>query len=343
MTDERDDVAAAQAEDDSVGQLLRLAGHRPAPPEDVAHRVRQAVHAEWQRARRRRSHAAQWLLGLGLAASVLLALGVWRHWNRVAPQPQIAAVLERVAGSPTGVWMTLPEATQAREQAHVGRSLPAGAIFETGSESRAALRLSGGASVRVDAHSRLTVVAEATLSLERGAVYVDSDPTRHGAPVEVRTVRGIAREQGTQFEVRIVEPEVRLRVREGAVRLEAGGRAVDARGGDEVRTAASEIARSTVARTGQEWSWVLDVAPTFALEGRSLTEFLDWACRENGWTLRYADAVSQSAAGEVVLHGSLRGLNPAEAVSAVLPTVGFSQRLDNGSLVLARAVPKAQP
>jgi len=335
MSDERDDPTPLGAEaHDPVARLLRLAGPRPAPPAELAARVRASVHAEWRRSLRRRS-AAPWAFGLALAASILLALSVSRRHPAAIPEaPRSVALLERIAGSPTGVWL-LPDGS-ARQPARPGASVPLGVAVETGSDTRVALRLTDGPSVRVDSGSRLRMVDPATLELSHGALYVDSDPDHHAAPLVVRTPQGIARERGTQFEVRVLGPAMRVRVREGQVQLEAGGRSEQAEAGEELRTEGASLTRGRVPGAGREWSWVLEVAPPFGLEGRTLAELLRWACRENGWRLRYADSPSETAAGDVVLHGSVEGLSPQEALAAVLPTVGYAEHRDGDILVLSR-------
>jgi ferric-dicitrate binding protein FerR (iron transport regulator) len=243
-------------------------------------------------------------------------------------------VVERVTGPLARLQVS---ATPSSRTLGRGDVVVAGLALETDDHTRAALRLTGGASVRLDRNTRLTFDSAARVSLVSGALYVDSPPGAKGSPIEVRTPRGLMRELGTQFEVRVLEPEVRVRVREGAVRVETSGPPQDARRGDEVRTNGHDLTRASVALSGAPWDWVLDVAPPFALEGRTLADFLSWACRENGWTLQYVDDAATHAAGEVVLHGSVQMLTPTQAVEAVLPTVGFAHRVEGGTLVIARA------
>ena len=75
-----------------------------------------------------------------------------------------------------------------------------------------------------------------------------------------------------------------------------------------------------------------------SLEGRSLRDFLLWIAGENGWQLRYADAAVEEKASTTILHGSIQGLTPEEALSAVLPTSGVAHRLENGVLLIRLAV-----
>jgi ferric-dicitrate binding protein FerR (iron transport regulator) len=306
---------------DPVESLLRLAGTRPAPPVERARRVRAAVHREWTRgvnARRRRTR------NVALAAAAALALAIGLQWRGpvAGPAAQVAR-MERVTGLGSG----LPA---------IGEAIHAGAVVATGGASRAALRLPTGASVRLDTNTRVTFRSPSVVRLSHGAIYVDTPPG--ASPLEVQTPKGIARELGTQFEVRVLESEVRVRVREGVVRLSQERRVEDARQGDELRTAGSDIARAAIPVHGMSWSWVLDIAPPFALEGRTLAEFLAWACRENGWTLEFADEAASRTAGQTVLHGSVEALTPAQSVAAVLPTSGFVARNDGQRLIVARGV-----
>jgi ferric-dicitrate binding protein FerR (iron transport regulator) len=180
------------------------------------------------------------------------------------------------------------------------------------------------------------------VALERGAVYVDSagaHPTQHlqlgASPISIHTPAGLVRDIGTQFQVRIEArldgPGIRIRVRDGQVRLtDANG--VDARAGagEELfsRPDGSDrsIDRRPIAVTGSEWAWAERAAPPFSVEGRTLGAFLDWVSREGAWTVTFADRRFSEAARATVLHGRpdlLKGLTPAEALDVVLPTCGL--------------------
>jgi ferric-dicitrate binding protein FerR (iron transport regulator) len=322
------------AEEAMVERLIRVAGkRRPVPPER-AMRVRATVHAEWRRAiRTDRRHRATSRLAWSIAAAatiiVGLTLGAWRFgvgpWVPVLP----AASVERVVAS-----VRLVDGERAFLE--TGEALLPGSLLETGADGRLAIRLASGHSVRLDTDTRLRLRSGSALDLDRGAVYVDSGvPDGGQKSIAIRTPLGVARDIGTQFEVRFRDESMLVRVREGDVELDHAGRAETASAGTELQLDASgELSRRAVPLHGTEWDWAVRIAPAFDLEGQSLAEFLGWASRETGMTVVYLDASTAQEARDIELRGSVEGLTPEEALAAVLPTCGLEHEIEEGTVIL---------
>ncbi len=85
-----------------------------------------------------------------------------------------------------------------------------------------AMTLTSGVHLRLDASSTARLDSATDVVLERGAVYVDSagaHPTQPDAsPISIHTPAGLVRDIGTQFEVRLDDAGLRIRVRDGEVR-----------------------------------------------------------------------------------------------------------------------------
>jgi ferric-dicitrate binding protein FerR (iron transport regulator) len=177
-------------------------------------------------------------------------------------------------------------------------------------------------------------LAAGVIELSAGAVYVDTGG--ESGRFEVRTPLATARDVGTQFEVRLVDRTVRLRVREGAVELSDGTRSVAGRAGTEVTLSATGAMSRPIATHGSEWDWTAAVALPFEIEGATLSAFLARIAREHGWTVRYADAALAREASDIILHGSVRGLPPGEAVGVAIATSGLRHRLEGGELLVLR-------
>ena len=244
-----------------------------------------------------------------------------------APAAVVEVFLGQATGGTPGGDGLLPLA--------VGSALGAGDVAETGAiqgeASGVALRLASGPSVRIDQGSRIQMVSDSVITLDRGAVYVDS--RRAGDAIEVRTTLGVVRDIGTQFEVRLVEDDdvagLQIRVREGRIDLEAGGQHHEAGAGEQLtQLADGELIREAISIHGPEWDWVLSSAAVPELEGLSLGEFLDWFAREGGWTLDYADTETADRARETILHGTNNGLSAREAADLVFLGSGLSYRVD---------------
>jgi ferric-dicitrate binding protein FerR (iron transport regulator) len=335
------------AADDVAIRLLRMAGDRPPAPELPASRVRAAVRHEWRAVVRRRARRRRVLASAGIvvaAAAILIAIGGVAI-DEPAPVPAGAqvAVVEQLEGTP----QRISGSSADPERALLSRHDPVRTHewIETDARTRVALRFSGGTSVRFDAGSRARALSSTSLELAAGAVYVDTGRESEGTPsrrsgrqarFEIRTPMGSALDVGTQFEVRLLDQAVRLRVRSGAVELRDRERSVSARGGTEITMSPSGAVSSPIAQHGPEWQWTARVAPPLPFDGLSLASFLAHVAREEGWTLQYADPALGREASSIVLHGAIDGLTAVEAVDVAIASSSLRHELRDGELVVRR-------
>ncbi len=332
-TDARDDEEAVR--------LLRIAGARGSVPDARTARVREAVHARWQVVNRRRTirTRVRWTAGTIPAAVVVLLVGsrgVLERTSTLEDQVVVAAV-ERLDGTPkllTSVTNDNARALGPRDDVRTGERV------QTDARARVALRFADGTSVRLDRDSRVQILSAGAIELLSGAVYIDTGRT--SGRFEVRTAVAIARDIGTQFEVRLVPNEttsglaLRVRVRTGVVELEHEGRFASGRAGTEVTFSAAGTISRPMPAYGPAWEWAVSLAPPLDIEGQTLSAFLGRFAHEHGWELRYIDAALAREASEIVLHGSVAGLPPADAAQVAITTSGLRGRLDNGELVVMR-------
>ena len=306
-----DDHGMNGREDATTARLLQLAGPRREVSAARAARVRAGVHQAWAHEIRRRRVRRMLLVvpaSLAAAAAIVVAVYITRA-TEVAPAAVVGTSRD-------------------------GRHVRAGEWIVTDSAARTAIRTATGTSVRVDAGSRVRLQTDTIVELTSGAVYVD---TAEGAPaLEIRTPYGTAIDIGTQFEVRLVAEALRVRVRTGAVAVKRDRESIQVGPGTEVTLTSQGAESRTVSRFGAEWEWAASLAPAVPMNGRPLAAFLADLSREHGWVVRYADAALAREASVIVLHGSVEGLQPAEAVSVALTTAGLSFTLEHGELLIAR-------
>jgi ferric-dicitrate binding protein FerR (iron transport regulator) len=318
---------------DTIGELLRLTGPRPAVSAERTARVKEAVRAEWRAAVAEgrdpiaaggKRAAPIRLLALAAMLLAVVAIPLVRGWR---PFPSPARPLARVEiGS-----NRLP----------AGTSLSSGAILETGGGERLALRLPSGHSLRLDAGSRARLVSGGVVDLLGGALYLDSGdrsgPAGGRPAVDIRTPAGTVHEIGTQFEVRLLDAAVRVRVREGAVAIRRRAGGTEVREGRELVLDPGGSAREgPLLDPEAAWRWAGEAAPMMAIDGRTLGEFLAWYARERGLSIRYADADLAASVPAIRLSGSIEGMRLDEALSSVLSVSGLSHRIDGAILSVER-------
>ena len=310
--------------DDDVARLVRRAASRPAIPTDTADRVHAAVHAAWERSKRRQRPARvrrRQVWALAAAAAVVLTLiGVRIAFRRdaVATADTLARVEQVLGGSNVG-----PGDSVVAEQWLI-------------TEADGLLTLGGGWSIRLAPDSRARFLSAATVELDRGAVYVDSGArSERSGSVVVATAFGRVAELGTRFLVRVDEQKLQVRVRDGSVAVGEGHGRHEAHGGTELTVdATGRASLRQVPVFGPDWDWVLRAAPAPRIDRRPLTELLDWVGREGGWAIEFRDEQARTRVLETVLHGDVDGLTPEEALAATLPTCGLVHAVESGRLVL---------
>jgi ferric-dicitrate binding protein FerR (iron transport regulator) len=316
--------------EDQIGELLRLAGRRRVPDGDEMKKAREAAHAEWTLAVHHRTWRSRWRVLAGsviAAAACVLAAWAWMRPTRV-PTPVIVAPIEiATLQRITGTIEITSKDLGPRKVREPGVRVKVGDRIAVLDDSRAAFVLASGIAVRLDRGSVAIVEAHDRLALERGAAYIDSGREGGHASLRIETSLGVIRHLGTQFEVRVAAASVRVRVREGSIALErAGSRLVGSAGEALTVSDGKPPERERIATTGAEWAWIAELAEPFTLEGATVKSFLDWIGREEGWQWRIEDPALRARADRIVLHGSIEGLTPAEALDVVLPASGLAVR-----------------
>ncbi len=325
---------ADPAEDDTVARLLRAAGNRPPVPSEDAAIVKAAARAEWQqtvrmeRQKRRFTRLAGGLLAAAAAAILVLNTGVGDSlWRSVAPPvAQIATV--------TGKAVTSQVMIVEQNLHSPGDKLWAKDIVATASDNdtlpvRMVLQMASGASVRLDAGTRLLMQSSSALKLESGTVYVDSQ----GAKIELQTDWGMVTNVGTRYEVSVAPDKswLRVRVREGAVQLaDSQAKLQTISAGEELMTTADEPIVNKLSPCGPEWQWTQDTrlrAP-FNVEEPLLHDALSWAAAEGGWELKFASRALAANIASTTVFGDIKDGSLEEALQVWTRSSNLSYRIE---------------
>lgn len=318
--------------EDDIERVLIAAGPRAKPPAEIERELRETLRIEWravvaqQRSRRRRTM-------LALAASVAAAaVGAWL----VTPNFTAPAAAVGTIALAHGELLVKSGRLSRWKPAAGGQLVSTGQILATGPASRGAIALAGGISARLDEATEVRLAAADRLVIGRGAVYVDAgaDSVR-AAPLEIVTPAGSIRHLGTQYEVRVLNDGVRLRVREGRVLWESDvGTATGQAGEQLVVGPGGRVERGHIAPFSEDWGWTIAAAPAIELEGMLLPDFLAWVARELGCRIEFSTPEVERGAQTVVLHGSATGLRPAQALEAVFATTRMQATVLDGRILV---------
>jgi ferric-dicitrate binding protein FerR (iron transport regulator) len=270
---------------------------------------------------------------MAMAASVAVAaIGAWFALPMLNQPAAPLATLSRVSGAveagSDGDW----------QPAVVRQALGAGQEIVTGPQGRAALLLRDGVSLRLDTDTRIALLTPERIVVTRGAVYLDAGRGSGVAdPLVIESRFGTTRHLGTQYELRVAPDAMLVSVREGRVEVSGTGPVTQADAGEQLLLKADgSMRRQTIARTAALWDWTQEVTPPFAIEQRTLSEFLVWVSRETGREIEFGSPRLQSSAAEIVLRGSIAGLRPDAALAAVMATTPLDYSADR-SLISVRA------
>jgi ferric-dicitrate binding protein FerR (iron transport regulator) len=315
-----------ESEDERV---LRTGLHVSPLSPDAMSRIRAATEAEWraniERAPRR------WLRHATAASFfVVAALGGWYFMGPAGHQDrgELAAHLVRV-GAPGVVEEHLLRADTAVNE---GAVLRTGRTYEA--IGPALIDLDGGGNLRLAPGSEFEILAKDDIRLESGEMYVDIPPDIVASSAFIaRTTAGEFRHVGTQFALAMIQGDTRLRVREGSVHwLAASGESTVKAGTEVVFADGAKAAERPVATSGTAWDWTAQTTPDFEIDNRPLGEFLQWVARESGRKLVLADDQARKQAANIRMHGSVHGLTPMQALSAVMATTELRYDLPDGQI-----------
>jgi ferric-dicitrate binding protein FerR (iron transport regulator) len=147
----------------------------------------------------------------------------------------------------------------------------------------------------------------------------------------------VIRDIGTRYEVRLSAQELRVRVRDGRVEVLSAFGVREADRGGQLRVTSSGILASRAPTSGADWDWIVRAMAPPQLEGRPLTEFLAWAEREGGRTIRFADPALERSTAATIVYGAIERLTVEEALDVVLPSCGLARRNDGDIITIVAA------
>ncbi len=327
--------------EEAFAELLGKAPPRVSPPEAVETEVRQAIHAEWQKVVKQDSRSRH-SISFALAASVLLAVFATLNLLRdplADFESQQLATIDRQFGDRIITTKGTSTSTQVA-------SIEGGDVVETGSDSGFALGWHGGGSLRIDENTVVVFEKVNQIYLQKGRVYFDSkdilsqQPQTEAEEFLIRTDSGLIQHIGTQYMTEVTTDGTTVSVREGRVSVasDQGNRRAEI--GEQLSIADSGAMSVTkIDGFDNQWQWIEKTTPAINLDGRPVSQALNWVSRESGLTVVFASDAAEFLAASTELRG-LQGqldLEPTRALELFMLTVDLDARIDGGSIVVSEA------
>jgi ferric-dicitrate binding protein FerR (iron transport regulator) len=315
-------------DDEGLKSLLRWAGRRPMPPDEVSSAVYQHSRSAWL-AQVRRRHALRrgYAWAAGGAAFVMACWGAWNlypHQVVATVAPGQAVIINH------SLWHPLAGDTDG--------NLFEGDTLQTFGQG-AQLQRADGTDLRVSDNASLSFPSPSTVRLRRGRLYVQTHGVARTRDLVVNTDLGSIEHLGTQFLVERDNDALLVAVRDGRVALHyPQHEAVELRDGQAARVVPhGELQRWDLEAFDSVWDWADGLAPPLAIDGQSLYAVLNQIAQRSGLVLRFSTPAAESAARSLALHGAPLELQPRDALAAVLATTTLSgTAADRVILVSAR-------
>jgi hypothetical protein len=310
---------------DLVAALIRAAGRRAEPPADAYQKVLAAATAAFREktARRRGRMTLLWAAAASAAALTIALSMQWGLSSSRSPVAMVARSVGSVEFATGDSWQPMSEA---------GGALAKGARLRTLAGGGVALALDGGASLRLAAVTEVQLEGPRRVLLRSGKLYLDNHGSV-GTGYQIETPVGTARDVGTQFELHVADGVLRLRVREGRVEIDRGGRLLSSSAGEQLEIdALGGVTRSSIAATGAAWQWTEMTAPAPDIDGQPATVLLAWVARETGRRLHYESPSVATRAAAVILHGNISHLAPLAALDIMLATTDLEYALTGDTM-----------
>ena len=318
---------------DLLGDLVRTIGRRHEPPAEDYEHVLLAARSAWQKKVRERKRQRAFLAMAACLAIVLISGATLMRWTMTKPALLASTLLVhgdvRVQSPGESVWRRMRTAEE----------MASGVRVRSGLNSGAALALSDGTSLRLGAHSQITFDSARVVKLHAGALYVDTGVAHAAGSLRIDTPLGAVHDVGTTFEVLAAADAVRVRIREGRVRLDRVGAVSDIQAGHDEEVEIDReghVMRRAFSRNGKEWKWAESLAVAPDIEGRPLLQLLVWVARETGRQLKFDGPEAEAQARSVTLHGTAANLAPLEALDVLLSTTDLEYVLPSDQLIVIR-------
>ncbi|MCB1583947.1 MAG: FecR domain-containing protein [Xanthomonadales bacterium] len=312
-----------------IDALLKQIGSRTTPDAELTAKSKAKVQQHWQqmvqKQRQQRKQKYLW----AMAASVLMVFTVsLMNFNQPTPQPAATpfAVVQNSQGTAEyqqgNQWLPIePNST-----------LVTGTRIRTLNDSHLNIQLSDHSELRIASNTSLTTGSN-MIELQHGQIYHDTDVAQQAAALTIKTSQAEVQHIGTRYLVNKQNDVLKVAVRSGQVNMTSED-ASDATTlqSNQVATLGTtgETKISTVNSYDGLWDWTFSAQPAYALNGKSLYEFVKWYAHQTGLTIDWQNL--ESPAKRVRLQGDIHNMTSEQAIKTVFYATQYTYSIEDGVL-----------
>jgi len=313
-----------------IEKILDKAGPRIKPDQSIRDEVYNEVHVMWLETHKPpfyQTHAMK------IAASLFLFISIFSFtlmYQGDQPVYNIAQSID-IQGQ-----IQISQDNSNWQNLDNDKTISPGDYLKTKKNNRLMVSLFNGNEFRVDENTHFMVESNNHLKLISGQIYVDSDSTGGHHKLTIETPLGKVNHIGTQYSVSFIEEQLQVGVRDGLVLVSSDSisQAELSKGRNLVLNVEGQAIYSDIESYDPLWQWTQKITGGFAIQGQSLSDYLQWVSRETGYPIKWQSDNVRNKASSIKLSGSIIGILPLDSLDVIIPTTRLKYSLDDNKIYI---------
>lgn len=324
------------SQNNNIEKLLKIAGHRTQPDEDMKNDVYKNVHKAWADQNKTPLYKNRFFLA---AASMLLFSSYFifesTQSNKLSP-----TVLEISSSITISGQAEISLNNMDWKKLDVKEKIKPGSYLKTQSNNRLLVKLTNNNVFRLDENSLIHMVDLENFELQQGQIYIESDESSIANPLLVKTPFASINHIGTHYNIKVTDNSVNVSVRNGKVLLQnslnSKVQKTISKGFEGTLSKNGKYQQKPVTAYSSTWQWTQNIIKPFILQDQSIAQYLSWISKETGYPITWDSPKDKGDADKIKLSGSIAGLKPMESLDVILPTTSFVYQILDSEIYISR-------
>ena len=309
--------------------LLKIAGKRVSPSQEMRNEVYTNVHETWKQQNNKAVYFNRYFLA---AASLFLFIGSY-FINMLSVQDNDYSTM------PISKKIVISgQIETSKDQKHWSflksdSAIVAGEYIRTHPNNRILVELTNGNVFKLDENSLVQLIDEEKIVLIDGQIYVETNENISNNKLLISTKLGSIDHIGTQYSVKVEADSINISVREGAVFIQSEDLNKEIEHGFEVSLNKNgNYQQSAIDAFDSKWHWTQKIINEYNIQGKTISQYLKWISDKTGYPIVWDSNESKDLSTKVRLSGSIKGLTPIESLEVILPTTTFNYSISKTSI-----------